>query len=634
MTPPVLRVAGLTILTVAAIVAVVVGLVIGGGAAPRLTSDPGALVRWGLPVAKLLVNLSGAAMVGPLVLALFALTSGTKPFLTALNVASAGAAILTVASGTVAFLTFLSSFNPQVSLEAEFGAQLGRFLLDTELGRSWLITVIFASVVTVLAFAVRSYGAVLLTTMLAITTLVPMSTQGHSGELANHDAAVMSLVLHVISAAVWLGGLALLIVIRPGFPSSALEDALRRYSTLALIAFVVVATSGYARALTALGRWDDLVTPYGLILLAKIVALVMMGILGAAYRRRLIAEAGEGRDIFWVLVCVELTFMGVASGAAAALARTAAPADTITIPQTTAAEILTDAPVPPELTLERWLTAWSVDLLWVIVAGFGVFFYLAGVRRMRRLGHAWPMRRSIGWVIGMGALVWTTSGPLAVYDDFLISVRFLSFALLGLVIPVLLVSAAPLALALHVIYPRNDGSRGAREWLRWITQSPATRLALNPVITAALFAATIWLIPYSDLFRWSLYDQLGSEWLITHLLVVGCLFVRSLFRRGDVVTSSKLPRRWTLTALATLTVATAFIGIATITRTDLIVAEWFGAMGRTWGYTPLQDQRVGGIIIACLAALLAVLSAAAMLRPHRTRSDILTTQTLRKDAPL
>lgn len=178
-----------------------------------------------------------------------------KPFTVALDIASAGAATLTITSGVVAFLTFLSSFNPQVSLNAEFGAQLGRFLLDTELGRSWLITVILASVVTVLAFAVRSNGAVMFTTVLAIISLIPMATQGHSGELANHDPAVMSLVLHVISAAIWLGGLILLVAARPISSPHELENLLRRYSTVALIAFIGVAVSGFARALTALGRW-------------------------------------------------------------------------------------------------------------------------------------------------------------------------------------------------------------------------------------------------------------------------------------------------------------------------------------------------------------------------------------------
>lgn len=402
MNPVVLRIVGPTILVVAALIAVVVGLVIGGGAAPRLTSDPGAIVRWGLPAAKLFVNLAGASMLGPLVLAVFALPSAGKPFTVALDVASAGAATLTITSGVVAFLTFLSSFNPQVNLSAEFGAQLGRFLLDTELGRSWLITAILASVVTVLAFAVRSYGAVLITTVLAVISLIPMATQGHSGELANHDPAVMSLVLHVIAAAIWLGGLILLVVVRPISSPHELDNMLRRYSTVALIAFIGVAVSGYARALTALGRWEGVASPYGLILLTKIGALLVMGVLGATYRRRLLAKASEGRGAFWMIVCVELGFMGIASGAAAALARTAAPADTIALPQNTAAEILTDAPVPIELTLQRWFTAWSPDLLWVLVAGFGIVFYLVGVRRAQRRGYPWPARRTISWIVGMG----------------------------------------------------------------------------------------------------------------------------------------------------------------------------------------------------------------------------------------
>ncbi|MFS6530656.1 cytochrome c oxidase assembly protein [Microbacterium aurugineum] len=613
MNPVVLRIVGPTILVVAALIAAVVGLAIGGGAAPRLTNDPGALVRWGLPAAKLIVNLSGAAMLGPLVLAVFALPSGGKPFTVALDIASAGAATLTITSGVVAFLTFLSSFNPQVSLNAEFGAQLGRFLLDTELGRSWLITVILASVVTVLAFAVRSNGAVLFTTVLAIISLIPMATQGHSGELANHDPAVMSLVLHVISAAIWLGGLILLVAARPISSPHELENLLRRYSTVALIAFIGVAVSGFARALTALGRWEDVASPYGIILFTKIGALLVMGVLGAAYRRRLIAKANEGRGAFWMIVSVELGFMGIASGAAAALARTAAPADTITLPQNTAAEILTDAPVPIELTLQRWFTAWSPDLLWVLAAGFGIVFYLVGVRRARRRGYPWPARRTISWIAGMGVLLWTTSGPLAAYDDSLISMRFLSFALLSLAIPLLLVFAAPVTLATLIIHPRDDGSRGPREWLLWAAHSPVARFALRPVVAASLFAGSLWFIHYSDLFRWSLYDQLGAEWMISQLLVTGCLFVRSL----SLSTSTTPEGRWRLASLTSLTGLAAFFGIATITRSDLIVAEWFGAMGRTWGPTPLQDQTLAGAATLMIAGILAILTVFSVLHTKR-----------------
>jgi putative copper resistance protein D len=38
----------------------------------------------------------------------------------------------------------------------------------------------------------------------------------------------------------------------------------------------------------------------------------------------------------------------------------------------------------------------------------------------------------------------------------------------------------------------------------------------------------------------------------------------------------------------------AFFGIAIMMQTGLMVAEWFGSMGRTWGATPLEDQYIGG----------------------------------------
>jgi len=38
----------------------------------------------------------------------------------------------------------------------------------------------------------------------------------------------------------------------------------------------------------------------------------------------------------------------------------------------------------------------------------------------------------------------------------------------------------------------------------------------------------------------------------------------------------------------------AFFGIAIMSQSGLMVAEWYGAMGRMWGPTPLEDQYTGG----------------------------------------
>jgi putative copper export protein len=105
---------------------------------------------------------------------------------------------------------------------------------------------------------------------------------------------------------------------------------LERYSTLALVCFVVVAISGYVSAALRVGEFDQLLTPYGILVLVKVARLLALGLFGLAQRRFLIrrmhaAGPDGGRGYFWWLVVAELGFMGIASGVAAALARTATP---------------------------------------------------------------------------------------------------------------------------------------------------------------------------------------------------------------------------------------------------------------------------------------------------------------------
>ncbi|MEU1973118.1 cytochrome c oxidase assembly protein [Microbacterium sp. NPDC019599] len=594
MNPRALRAAGPAILVAAALAALVWGLAYGGGAAPLAIGDPGPFVRWGLPTARLVVNLSAAGMVGALVTALFALKSGEREFDAALDVASISAAVFTIAAAATGFLTFLDAFNPEVSAAPEFGAQLGRYLVETEVGRTWLITMIAGAALTVLAFAVRGWTASFFVALLAVASLVPMGTQGHSGEEANHTAAVMALVLHIIGAAVWLGGLVLLVVIRPIVGNERIATALARYSSIALASFVVVAIAGTVRAAIGVGSWAALASPYGVIVLVKAAALVGIGVLAAWYRRRLIGRMDEPIPSrrFWSLIVLELVFMGIASGAAAALARTAPPTNSALPEIRTPAEILTGAPLPPELTIERWLTSWDVDLLWAFAAGFGVFFYLAGVWRLRRRGDAWPLHRTILWVLGLVLLFWVTCGPVNVYQDYLFSMHMVGHMLLSMAVPVLLVAGAPVTLAARAIRKREDGTRGGREWILWAVHSPFARVVSHPFVAAGLFIGSLWLFYFTDLFRWSLYDHLGHEWMVMHFLITGYLFALSLIGVDPV--PYRLPYPGRLLLLIGIMAMHAFFGIVLMMQTGLMVSEWFGAMGRTWGATPLEDQYVGG----------------------------------------
>ncbi|KIP88960.1 copper transporter [Microbacterium sp. MEJ108Y] len=587
------RAAGVGILLATGLIGVLIALVIGGGAAPLLLQDPGPFVRWATPIVKLVMNIAAAAMLGSLVLALFALRSEEKSFDTALNTASAGAAVFTVTAGISGFFTFMAAFNPQLSAEREFGEQLGRFLLQLPLGQSWLITTIMGSVITVLAFAWRTWTPTLITAILAAASFLPLATQGHSGELAGHNIAVNSILLHTIGAAVWLGGLLLVVILRDrsGVGTARLVG---RYSSLAIAAFAVVAISGLARSIVSFGDISQLWTPYGTILLAKVVLLVGMGLLGAWYRIRLIPRlegAGAARW-FWMLVLCEVGLMGLASGAAAALARTPPPTGEEAAFVQTPAENLTRSPLPPEFTIDRWFTAWDIDVLWLVAAGFGLFFYLAGVRRLRLRGDRWPIHRTVFWVLGMLMLLWVTGGPINAYQEYLFSVHMLGHMMLSMAIPLLLVSGAPVTLALRAIHKRDDGTRGGREWIMWAVHSPFSKVVTHPFVAAGIFILSLWAFYFTDLVRWSMFEHLGHEWMVAHFLISGYLFVLSLVGADPV--PYRLPYPGRLITLIAIMAMHAFFGVAIMMQEGLMVADWFGSMGRTWGPSPLEDQYIGG----------------------------------------
>lgn len=143
-------------------------------------------------------------------------------------------------------------------------------------------------------------------------------------------------------------------------------------------------------------------------------------------------------------------------------------------------------------------------------------------------------------------------------------------------------------------------------------ESTVVRVATGPVFAATLFAGSLWLVFYTDLLRWSLYDQLGYEWLLTHLLLTGCLLVVAFFRPDQ--SKPQLSRPWLLSTLIALTLVSALFAINIMTRSDLMVSEWFGARGRTWGLTPLQDQAVGGTIALSIGGTLAAMTVVVVIR--------------------
>ncbi|WP_198165674.1 cytochrome c oxidase assembly protein [Agromyces laixinhei] len=594
--PRSVRVLGPAALIAVAIAATLAGLAFGGGAAEQLIQDPGPVARYGVPIAKLFVNLGAAGMIGALVLAVWALSPKRREFDLALDVAAASAAVMTVASAATGLFTFLLVTSVPFDLSDEFGQKLGQFVTTIELGQAWLTTTLVAAAVTVLCFAVRNHTALVFVTVLAVASLVPLAQQGHAAGAAGHAAAVSALGLHVAFASVWLGGLVTIVLLKRELGPKRLAVVLARYSTVALICFIVVALSGYASAALRIGTWDQLATPYGGLVAAKVAALIALGLFGAAQRRFLIGRMsrgdGSGNGAFWWLVVAELAFMGLASGVAAALARTATPVSEEEAGSLarTPAEILTGEPLPPWPEWTRFFTEWRPDLIWLLACGFGIFFYLAGVYRLRKRGDRWPVYRTVLWVSGLLLLVYITNGGVNVYEQYLFSAHMLAHMVLTMAVPVLLVPGAPVTLAARAIRARKDGSRGGREWILLAVHSKFASIIANPLVAAALFVGSLWVFYYSPLFRWTMLDHIGHEWMIVHFIITGYLFVQSLIGIDPV--PYRLPYPFRLLLLLGTMAFHAFFGLTIMSSTSLLLADWYGAMG--WGTDALTDQQLGG----------------------------------------
>ncbi|AEE44404.1 cytochrome c oxidase assembly protein [Cellulomonas fimi] len=612
------------VLLAAALVCVVAGIAFTGAVAPRLVADPGAAVRWGLPVATTVSELAGAVALGALFLAVCVLprrvpaavgaarvpAPGTphadgRAYPRSLLVAAWAAGAWTLASLAHLVVTYANVAGRAVG-SAQFGQELGVFVTEIELGRTLLLVTTAAAVVTVLSLVVATPTGAAWTAVVVLVALYQQAQLGHAAGASGHDLATSSMVVHLVGAAIWVGALAALAVL-VRWVGTDLSASVARYSVVAGWCLVAVAGSGLVNGLLRTAGWSDLTTSYGVLLLVKVALLGALGLLGLAHRRAVIPRLAGGASgtsstaggLFWRLVLVELAVMGAVSGVAVALGATAPPVPEEPPADPSPAYRLTGHPLPPEPTTLRWLTEWRWDLLLAGAALAGLVVYWRWVLRLRRRGDSWPWLRTASWTVGLLLFAWTTSGAPALYGHVLFSAHMIQHMVLAMVVPIFIALSAPVTLALRALPVRStrlrdDASRGPREWILVLVHSRVGSFLAHPLVAAVNFAGSMVLFYYTGLFEWSLRSPVGHLAMVVHFSAAGYLFVNSLVGVDPGPTRLAYPQRL-LTLFATMAFH-AFFGVALVSGETLLVADWFGLMGRPWGPSALADQQVGGAI--------------------------------------
>jgi copper transport protein len=142
--------------------------------------------------------------------------------------------------------------------------------------------------------------------LLTVSLAVTWAVAEHASAGIQVPVAMVSSVLHLLSMAVWLGGLAALLtaLYRSAEPLPA--AVVNRFSRLALASVTVLVVTGVYQSWRGLGSWDALTsTSYGRLLLAKLVAVLVLLAGAGASRRwtgRLMLAAEEARTAAAVLV--------------------------------------------------------------------------------------------------------------------------------------------------------------------------------------------------------------------------------------------------------------------------------------------------------------------------------------------
>ena len=560
--------------------------------------DPGVLTRYGLPAANAVGEVAAVVMIGSLLVAAVLVPpqrSGVLDLDGYRAVRTAGAAAAVWAGCALALVPLSMSDTSGQPLGIVFADPLPfvRAVGEIEVAAAWLWTTLLAVVVGLGCRLVLQHRWTPLLLAAAVGTLMPRALTGHSSAGGSHDLATNSLVLHLVAAGLWVGGLTALVLhaMRGG---GSLDVATRRFSVVATAAFVVMAASGTVNALVRVPLGQFLSGPYGYLVLAKVVALCLVGWLG--WRQRVVALTALAADpsdrrAFVRLAVIESMVLTATVGLGVALGRTPPPSAERREP-TLVEEVLgygfDGAP-----TLARLITEWRFDLLLGTAAVALATIYLLGVRRIRIAGRRWPMRRTASWLVGCVVLLLVTSSGVGRYAPAAFSVHLAVTAALAIVVPLCLVLGTPLTLAAAVIQPRPvDAAPTILDWMRAVFTSTAMRWITHPAVTVTAFLGTFYL-----LYLGGLYDGLAGSHTAHVLINVWALSV-GFFFFWSTVGLDPVPRPSAplarVGAVAAALAGYAFFLVAVIMADFVVAGQYYTSLQLGWFDDLAADQRLGG----------------------------------------
>jgi putative copper resistance protein D len=217
-----------------------------------------------------------------------------------------------------------------------------------------------------------------------------------------------------------------------------------------------------------------------------------------------------------------------------------------------------------------------------------------------------PRRRTAAFVGALLLLLLALQSAVERYDTALFGVHMLQHLILVFPVPILLLRAGPVTLALRVASP------GWRRRLLAILNSRFVAATTHPLVGWILLAGTMWATHLSPIFDAALENPLVHDLEHAAYLGAALVFWAPVFAVDPV--RHRLSRPAAIGYLLTQMPQNSFLGVAIMWAPTVLYAH-YATIRRPWGPTPLEDQQLAGAImwmvgdILFLLALFAVLAA-------------------------
>ncbi|WP_210586081.1 cytochrome c oxidase assembly protein [Streptomyces sp. GESEQ-35] len=263
----------------------------------------------------------------------------------------------------------------------------------------------------------------------------------------------------------------------------------------------------------------------------------------------------------------------------------------------------------PPFTLGRGLQ-WSADPFFLVACLVGLALYAYGVVRLRRRGDAWPVGRTVAYVVGVLTIALVMCTKLNDYGMVMFSVHMVQHMVISMLSPILILLGAPITLALRVLPVAGKGRRGPRELLLAVLHSRYMRIITHPAFTIPLFIASLYALYFTPLFDFLMGSKTGHIAMMVHFLAVGVVFF------WPIIGIDPGPHRpgylMRMLELFAGMPFHAFFGIALMMASEPMV-ETFKNPPASLGIDALADQNAAGGIAWAFSEIPSVLVLLALL---------------------